>query len=71
MPGVVHFSALKEDSNVIFKALPPRKNYYRIVFGSTTLSTEVLVDILNLKDPDYPMNISTDGDAQDIEKAMS
>ena len=72
MPGVIHFQSGSEDENTIFKALPPRLDYYRVVFGgSPDLSDEVYVNILNLKDKEYPMNICTDGDEQKIEDSLS
>jgi len=55
-PGRVHFAASSAD-NTIFRGLPPRTNFYRIQSLVSTISQTSSVDILNLKDPDYPMNV--------------
>ena len=74
MPGVIHCASENEQSNSIFKALPPRKNYYKIVVtnsADSSLSGDIFFDILNLNDPAYPIDISTEGDRAIIEKDLS
>ena len=75
MPGVIHCAADSEQSNLNFKALPPRKNYYKIVVTDSAdfigIMSEIYFDILNLNDPAYPIDISTEGDSKSIEKDLS
>ena len=72
--GVVHFIAESEQSNLVFKALPPRSDFYKVVTDSSQKELDnatIFVDILNLSDADYPSNISTDGDDTTLELGLS
>lgn len=63
MHGVLHINAENAEQNQLFKNLPPRKDFYKVVVAAgenSQLTGDILVDIVNLADPNYPTNISTD-----------
>lgn len=74
MPGVVHFSSESEEQNLKFKTFPSRTNFYTVVIESSVKELDngtIYVDILYMSDPDYPSNVSTEGDDSTLELGLS
>ena len=51
-----------DSGNTLFKSLPPRENFYKVACSLGSITQTVAIDILNLKDPDYPKNIRVSGE---------